>query len=840
MDLTRAFRLSSYLTLALACACLGYAELPFLPATPFLLIAWAAFLLLAYFLEGRWSLSAWAANLLGIAIFAVTICWTAYLYSLALSGRDWNGIPWPAVLLPHAGPLLMLLLLAKLFRPKRLADYWFLQRIGFFHVALACVLAADPVFGLLLFAYLASGIWCLSLLQMYDSQEQDHATPKLGATGPRRNESADGNRVPLPWLGLRHALRWALGVAFLGVILFLVIPRSSGLLWDPGNITGSGHRLSTGFTSDIDVGASGTVQVSDEVAFEVTVVDARGRPKVDLSATQRWRGATLSFYDIGRWYPIIPPEVDAESRDVNGIGVPPPRGHRYAPLGKYRLRHTHTNERLPDLGDTQYFLTFTIDRQRAGGFFLAEPVILTPGKPSQPYRMDHPYQSRGGNGLDYLPVLFFEMDGTLSGLPSPARGQFSYKQVTRPPPQGHEDWSVPRWLFYNEAAYVHFNQYPIPDLRKWTYRLLKRLAAEGRYGLRQEHLALEGGDPRSPRRSVEAPLQARNFEMVARALERFFATSGEYTYSLNLARSGKHKDPTMDFLLEVKTGHCTRFASALALVLRSVGIPTRVVNGFQGAEHQGDGHYVVRQSFAHTWVEALVTSPKRGSKPGWLALNPTPPVETARAEGFDWTRFWGEAVTKLQALWQSFIVDFNPEQQREALAGLWALLAPGKAGTSLGAWLADSYSGPFWAKPGFWLLTVLAGAVLAVSGRRFRSRGRRARSKPPVSDTSIYGKLLTILDRRFRLRPRPAQTPRELAGAAGRLLLEAPGVSSPTSADLAGLPARVAALFYRDRYGGQPLSADELRETERQLEELDRALVTPARPVRPMSSSPPS
>jgi len=54
----------------------------------------------------------------------------------------------------------------------------------------------------------------------------------------------------------------------------------------------------------------------------------------------------------------------------------------------------------------------------------------------------------------------------------------------------------------------------------------------------------------------------------------------------------------MDFLLNVKQGHCERFAGALALMLRSQGVQARVVAGFRGAEHKGDGQYVIRQNFA--------------------------------------------------------------------------------------------------------------------------------------------------------------------------------------------------------------------------------------------------
>src|SRR5262249_4245566 len=68
MPIESAFRLSSYLALALSCACLAYAEMPFLPALPYFLVPVGLLLLLAFFLEGRWSLPVRSANALAVLI----------------------------------------------------------------------------------------------------------------------------------------------------------------------------------------------------------------------------------------------------------------------------------------------------------------------------------------------------------------------------------------------------------------------------------------------------------------------------------------------------------------------------------------------------------------------------------------------------------------------------------------------------------------------------------------------------------------------------------------------------------------------------------------------------
>ena len=70
----------------------------------------------------------------------------------------------------------------------------------------------------------------------------------------------------------------------------------------------------------------------------------------------------------------------------------------------------------------------------------------------------------------------------------------------------------------------------------------------------------------------------------ARALEAFLRDSGQFTYTLQMDVKDRSLDPVEDFLVNRKKGHCEYFASALALLLRSVNIPSRVVNGFKGGD----------------------------------------------------------------------------------------------------------------------------------------------------------------------------------------------------------------------------------------------------------------
>jgi transglutaminase-like putative cysteine protease len=97
---------------------------------------------------------------------------------------------------------------------------------------------------------------------------------------------------------------------------------------------------------------------------------------------------------------------------------------------------------------------------------------------------------------------------------------------------------------------------------------------------------------------------------------------GDYTYSLSYDREG---DPLLDFLTVHKQGHCTYFASALALLGRALGVPTRLVAGYRVAERNPlTGQYLVRMENAHAWVEAYLPGA------GWRTFDPTPPSEVVQ------------------------------------------------------------------------------------------------------------------------------------------------------------------------------------------------------------------
>jgi transglutaminase-like putative cysteine protease len=124
-------------------------------------------------------------------------------------------------------------------------------------------------------------------------------------------------------------------------------------------------------------------------------------------------------------------------------------------------------------------------------------------------------------------------------------------------------------------------------------------------------------DPRIAVLAREAVGSQRNPYQKARALERFLKST--YGYSLDLKGTGTIEDPLAMFLFDVRRGHCEYFATAMAIMLRQVGIPSRLVNGFRAGEYNTlGGGWIVRQYDAHSWVEGYLPPY------GWLEFDPTP------------------------------------------------------------------------------------------------------------------------------------------------------------------------------------------------------------------------
>jgi transglutaminase-like putative cysteine protease len=723
-----------HLALTMSCACLIVALQPLAPRVAPYLWPLAMLTLLAGRVGDRWVLPGWLMNTLALLVTGLTLIWIAVSWDVL---RD---RPMPIALIPYFGPLLLGLLVLRLYRDRNEHDLWLSQGIGLLQVALACTLTTEILFGPLLLMYVSLTLPLLALAQLNEAR--------------RRAGLADDAVVP-PRLGGR-IIGWTAGVVLGGMALFLLTPRPTLQSWDPfqqlGMNQSSFRAPASTFNQAIDLNKVGDVNLGAEEAFRVRI--APGEAMTSLPPEMRWRTGVLDSYREGRW-------------------TGPPRRNPY--IGP-------TQNSLPDLGPDQVVLRFAVTPRAAGGLVLADPILFGSAPSRRPF-----------NAPDVRERLFVELGCTLLTSFSLSESSYQYQQVTRPqmerwplvPPPGIDPDEATR------ALILSLTDCPIPELAPWTCTLVDRLAT-------QEFNGLTADTPLPPRPPIPENVP-HNAELVARALTAYLATSGDYTYSLELKRSDPKLDPVLDFLTQERQGHCERFAGALALMLRTQGIPARVVRGFRGMESLAEGSYVVYQKDAHAWVEALV--PGVNGKLEWIPLDGTPAGDVPAPTGFSFASL-GEQLSRLQdMLWRELIVGYDANQQ----AALWEswFVTPGIVRTLV-------------------ILGLLSAGVLVLFllGRWLRRRWTGSNSREPLASLPLLHRLWDLLQRRGLLSFDPSLTPRELARRAAVTL-----AGRPETAPHADVPIQVVDLFYRLHFGGQPASPAEMRQAEAAVEALARALL---------------
>lgn len=777
MPVSRTFHLSLYLALGLACLSLGYAEVDLLPAAGLFAVGALVLLVIAYLIEGRWALSLPAANVLGFVIAGVLALWFASEYTKADSLM--NTLPVPTNMLPYLGPMLMVVLAAKVFRQKTFADYWAFHGIALTMIGLAAAMAEDSIFMLLLIGFLI--VWCWSLTLLYLNRE---AIPKrleqIAETdlriGDAEARAARGSRVP--WLG--RASRWALLALLLSLGLFLITPRSPGGNWSLGLLNKA--TLEVGYPSDdlVDLNMVGTLSINSEVAFEVLATTSTGARKQDLPPGQLWRGHSLTTYDEGTW----------RSDRLGSDSIPRLRERAVSLPGQ-------TNQSLPDYGPDQYFLTFTRKPSAGMAAFLADPIYWEPGKPS-------PIISLSGSGR----LWFHFEDGRFSPASQPSsRREWRYRQVTRPvrepalsPPMrlGLPDpRSAPR-------IRGDLLRGPTSGIRRWTDEVITELVERQRL-------------PTSARQQEWQQAYPQDAEAIAKALSAYLRDSPGFSYSLTLTRADQSLDPIEDFLFNTRSGHCNRFASALVLILRSRGIPARLVLGFKGHELNSDGVYLVRQSHAHAWAEALIprTTPDGELVWHWLTLDPTPPGSAEDEAANSW---WANAQKQSDSFFKNFIVGYDADRRSETGSVLWERIVANWEAAKTALSNGDP-TAIAWA--------TLVGLVL-VAGLTWwwwcRSQTENQAEKTQHAKriaVAFQVRLLAILARQG-FYPRASQTPREFAEfVSGELVRRANG--QPQGVE--SVPVEVVRDYYRIHYGGQELTPAEHTHVSTRLDELERAFV---------------
>lgn len=253
-----------------------------------------------------------------------------------------------------------------------------------------------------------------------------------------------------------------------------------------------------------------------------------------------------------------------------------------------------------------------------------------------------------------------------------------------------------------------------------------------------------------------------------------------YGYTLN-PRKGDGINPIEDFLFYTREGYCEQYATAMAIMLRNVGIPSRLVTGFLPGEWNRFGNYlIIRQRDAHSWVEAYI----KGS--GWVMFDPTPSAEAAGVMT-EPTSTLNLYLDSLRWRWNRYIINYSFADQIRLLRTVetksFALLS-----------ILKQKSSKQIAAKGL-KKTALIIAVILISAGLFiflfkqiqKSRATNRRSLAP----QFYKDMLKLLAKKGR-RKKESDTPFEFAN-----IIAIPEVTTITW------------LYYNTRFGNYELTYEE-------------------------------
>jgi transglutaminase-like putative cysteine protease len=300
----------------------------------------------------------------------------------------------------------------------------------------------------------------------------------------------------------------------------------------------------------------------------------------------------------------------------------------------------------------------------------------------------------------------------------------------------------------------------------------------------------------------------------ARRLENYLMDN--YSYTLDFVGRSP-ENPIEEFLFRYRSGQCEYFASAMVLMLRSQGIPARLVTGFLGGEYNPfEGYYIVRDNNAHAWVEAYLPGQ------GWRIYDPTPPAGRPAEAGEGGWLLARQAWDFVLFRWDRYVLTFGLYDQlrifsslREAWNELWSLFKreekPETSAPTTGLEGLDPSNVlqpdtprrlPNVPLPLALGLTLVAVAVWILY----------LRMRPPLTATTAYR----------RLRRRLSRTGAPLADSVPPLRLQReteiryPAAAEPT--------ARVIGFYLRESFGGQELEDEDLEALKTALEEAERGM----------------
>ncbi len=273
----------------------------------------------------------------------------------------------------------------------------------------------------------------------------------------------------------------------------------------------------------------------------------------------------------------------------------------------------------------------------------------------------------------------------------------------------------PGWSFDSALETVHRTD----PIRPAPYQVTATFAQPSADDLRAD-TATAGGElldtgnlrPEVIARATEVTAGATTaFDKADRLRDYFTDPANGFTYSLDVP-TGDSGDPLVDFL-NLKQGYCEQYASAMAVMLRAIGVPARVAVGFTQGVRDANGDYLITSHDAHAWVEVLFDNA------GWVEFDPTP---LGGGQGGQQGFTDGSDSTTTTATASATGV---PSQTEEEPGQGLIPTAAAATGQPAGVAAAGTDQGPTIPSGVWWTLGVLAVLAAALAGPTIVRRRRR-------------------------------------------------------------------------------------------------------------------
>jgi hypothetical protein len=301
-----------------------------------------------------------------------------------------------------------------------------------------------------------------------------------------------------------------------------------------------------------------------------------------------------------------------------------------------------------------------------------------------------------------------------------------------------------------------------------------------------------------------------------------------YRYSLDVP-SLQSAHPLEDFLLTRKVGYCEHYATAMVIILRTIGIPARLVTGFLATEWNDFGrYYTVRQQDAHAWVEVYFP------QSGWITLDPTPASSEVAPQRW-WPSPWS-VVDSIRLKWDHLFIHYSAGDQFTIVQGLRqsgeavrlrvsdSLADTVGAGSALLGRFLQTFTSAGMPLTALCVLTMVVAMCVITYRARHRERASLRQDVCSTSQrviTALYRSMIENFARQGIVKG-ASMTPLEFLSLVREQWPEVwPSASALTH------------LYTRVRFGQMPLTTEERSSAETQLQTL-RTLTRPAKVAHKM------